>query len=72
VLYLINKEANMPKLTIVPSIPVEEEIRDRVQEIDMPGFDIIPYEEDTWFEDMIEEQEDAIRRIVEQNRGLDN
>lgn len=62
----------MPKLTIVPSIPVEEEIRDRVQEIDMPGFDIIPYEEDTWFEDMIEEQEDAIRRIVEQNRGLDN
>lgn len=62
----------MPKLTIVPSILVEEEIKDRAQEIDMPSFDIIPYEEDTWFDDMIQEQEEAIRRIVEQNRGLDN
>lgn len=53
----------MTKLTLINSKPVNEQIEEEIEEIQLPLFDIIVHEESTWFEDMITEQNEAIERI---------
>lgn len=53
----------MTNIKLVPNKTTEQEI----EEIELPTFDIIVHEEDTWFNDAIEQQEEEIRRINKDN-----
>lgn len=57
----------MTTLTLIKNKSVEEEIED----IDLPNYDIIIHEVDTWFDDKIKEIEE-LKRITERDRGMDN
>lgn len=53
----------MTTLTLIKSRPLEEQLKDELEEIELPMFDIIVHTEDSWFQDMILEQEAAIEKI---------
>lgn len=53
----------MPNLTLISRKSTEEEIIEETEEINLPTFDIIIHTEDSWFQDMIDEQTAAIEKI---------
>lgn len=57
----------MTNLELITNLSTEEEIEEELDEINLPDFDIILYEESTWFESMIEEQTAAIEKIKRDN-----
>lgn len=54
-------------LQLIKEKSTVEEIAEEVEEIELPRFDIIEFEEDSWFSDMIEEQTAAIEKIRRDN-----
>jgi len=57
----------MTDLECITSTSSEEEIEDELEEIGLPGFDIIVHEDDDWFSDMMDEQNAAIEKIKRDN-----
>jgi len=57
----------MTNLELITNLSTEEEIEEELDEINLPDFDIILYEESTWFDDMISEQTAAIEKIKRDN-----
>lgn len=57
----------MTDIKIVPNRTIKEEI----EEIGLPNFDIMIYEEESWFDEMIKEIEQIVRED-ERKRSLDN
>lgn len=61
----LKKESNMTKLTLIKSKPLDEQITDDFNTIELPTFDIIEHEDETWFTEMIEELNDMIKKDKE-------
>lgn len=53
----------MPSLTLIDSKSDDEKIKKEIEEIQLPLFDIIIHEDESWFEEMITEQNDVIEKI---------
>ena len=57
-----NRGVKMTKLKLIKSKPVEEQIAEELEEIQLPLFDIITHREDeefNWFEQMIADYEET-------------
>lgn len=52
----------MTNLELITNLSTEEEIEEELDEINLPDFDIILYEESTWFSDVIEDLEKEIKK----------
>lgn len=57
----------MAKFELITSKSREEEIEEEVTELELPFFDIIVHEDETWFDDMIDEQNALIEKIKRDN-----
>lgn len=53
----------MANLTLISSKSTDEETKEELEEIELPFFDIIVHEDETWFTDLIEEQNALIEKI---------
>lgn len=54
-----NHGVKMTELKLIKSKPVEEQIKEELEEIQLGMFDIIEHDEDTWFTDAIADYEET-------------